>query len=52
MSQPSHTDTSPIRQLIVLINQNTSILEAVCSQKSTPIPDLNAPFHPSTENFP
>ncbi|KAG9227803.1 hypothetical protein CCMSSC00406_0000551 [Pleurotus cornucopiae] len=51
MSQPSYTDTSPIRQLIVLINQNASILEAVCSQKSTPIPDLNAPFHPSTETF-
>lgn len=51
MSQPSHADTSPIRQLIVLINQNASILEAVCSQKSTPIPDLNAPFHPSTETF-
>ncbi len=51
MSQPSYTDSSPIRQLIVLINQNASTLEAVCSQKSTPIPDLDGPFHPSTEAF-
>lgn len=51
MSQTSHTDTSPVRQLIVLINQNASILEAVCSQTSTSTPDLNEPFHPSTEAF-
>ncbi|KAL4259735.1 O-methyltransferase COMT-type [Pleurotus pulmonarius] len=51
MSQPSYADSSPIRQLIVLINQNASTLEAVCSQKSTPIPDLDRPFHPSTEAF-
>ncbi|PPQ95287.1 hypothetical protein CVT26_014861 [Gymnopilus dilepis] len=43
--------TSTTRQLVDLISASLTTLEKSCQAKGVDIPDLHAPFHPSTEAF-
>ena len=43
--------TSSARQLLDLISNSLTLLEKSCEARSVDIPDLNSPFHPSTEAF-
>ncbi|KAF7373893.1 S-adenosyl-L-methionine-dependent methyltransferase [Mycena sanguinolenta] len=43
--------STPIRQLLVLITQAVETLEAASQTSGTTIPDLHAPFTPSSEAF-
>ncbi|KAJ8519047.1 hypothetical protein ONZ45_g3949 [Pleurotus djamor] len=42
---------SPLRQILNLMHENVAILEATCLRQGLAIPDLDAPFHPTTEAF-
>ncbi|THH07900.1 hypothetical protein EW146_g9170 [Bondarzewia mesenterica] len=43
--------SSPVRQLLELISSSISTLEKTCAENGTQIPDLDAPFSPSSEAF-
>ncbi|KAF8655357.1 hypothetical protein AX16_003092 [Volvariella volvacea WC 439] len=42
---------SPLHQLVELLNKAVADLDAVTAQTATKIPDLNEPFHPTSEAF-
>jgi hypothetical protein len=44
-------EEAPSRQLLKLITNAVSTLEAACARDETSIPDLYQPFHPASEVF-
>ncbi|KAJ8082650.1 hypothetical protein PM082_008506 [Marasmius tenuissimus] len=47
----SSSKTSPLRTILDILTKNVEILENSCKANGTAIPDLETPFHPSSEAF-
>ncbi|KAK1229446.1 hypothetical protein PQX77_007494 [Marasmius sp. AFHP31] len=47
----SKSKTSSLRTILDILTKNVEILENSCKANGTPIPDLETPFHPSSEAF-
>ncbi|KAH7874996.1 S-adenosyl-L-methionine-dependent methyltransferase [Lentinula edodes] len=43
--------SSTIRSLLDILTSNVNVLEQTCTSNGTHIPDLQAPFHPTSEDF-
>ena len=43
--------SSALAPLVKIITENVKLLESVCQDKGTPLPDLQAAFHPESEAF-